>query len=389
MASFPLCVEFFKEDVLGIGSYGKVCKAKCGQLPCAAKLLHETLFLYGDPGESRFTEKFVQEGQFLSSIKHPNVVQYLATVRHPQSGRPVLLMELMEESLTTFLERRACPPPYHAQLDICHDVTLALSYLHANHIIHRDLSSNNVLLMGSGVRAKVTDFGMSRLMDMNPQKDTLTKCPGTTVYMSPEALTDSPHYSEKLDCFSWGVLTVQVITGNFPTPTRSFREDSRFPTERVIVLVPEVDRRKKDIDQIEAEHPLRPEALRCLKDKDTERHSTDELCEKLAVLKGEKRYKESLQQEGSQPSQAELEAKERKNRQLIEKEEVIQNNEKEIKTCREQLKEKETLIQAKVKEIETSSKKLEKKEQVIQEKEREVETCHEQLKEKERKREGG
>ena len=69
-------------------------------------------------------------------------------------------MELMDESLTKFLERPEStgPLPYHSQLNICHDVALALAYLHSNGIIHRDLSSNNVLLIGEGSRAKVTDF---------------------------------------------------------------------------------------------------------------------------------------------------------------------------------------------------------------------------------------
>ena len=73
-------------------------------------------------------------------------------------------MELMDESLTRFLGRSTAPLPYHSQLNICHDVSLALSYLHSNAIIHRDLSSNNVLLIGEGSRAKVTDFGISKLL---------------------------------------------------------------------------------------------------------------------------------------------------------------------------------------------------------------------------------
>ena len=111
-------------------------------------------------------------------------------------------MELMDESLTRFLERLTGPLPYHSQLNICHDVALALAYLHSNAIIHRDLSSNNVLLIGEGSRAKVTDFGMSKLMDMNPRMTPLTQVPGTPAYMPPEALISPPHYSSKLDCFS-------------------------------------------------------------------------------------------------------------------------------------------------------------------------------------------
>ena len=141
-------VEVYSEETLGVGSYGKVCRAKCGQLPCAAKLLHDTM------GISKFVEQFEQECSFLRMIKHPNIVQFLGTVRDPRSQRLALLMELMDESLTRFLERSTGPLPYHTQLNICHDVALALDYLHSNNIIHRDLSSNNVLLIGEGSRQR-------------------------------------------------------------------------------------------------------------------------------------------------------------------------------------------------------------------------------------------
>ena len=288
------------DEVLGVGSYGKVCKAKCGQLPCAAKLLHDTLFQDNDPGTRNLVTKFLQECQFLSTIKHPNIVQYLGTATDPQSRRTVLLMELMDESLTRFLERLTGPLPYHSQLNICHDVALALAYLHSNAIIHRDLSSNNVLLIGEGSRAKVTDFGMSKLMDMNPRMTPLTQVPGTPAYMPPEALIAPPHYSSKLDCFSHGVLTLQIITRNFPNPGDATKyvevEDPRFPSGRVLVQFLETERRKKDIDLIEPCHPLRPIALHCLKDRDTERPSADELCGRLASMKKEPRYTHSVQQ---------------------------------------------------------------------------------------------
>ena len=291
-------VQIYDKEVLGIGSYGKVCKAKCGQLPCAAKLLHDTLFQDNDPGTRNLVTKFLQECQFLSTIKHPSIVQYLGTTTDPRSRRTVLLMELMDESLTRFLERLTGPLPYHSQLNICHDVALALAYLHSNGIIHRDLSSNNVLLIGEGSRAKVTDFGMSKLMDMNPRMTPLTQVPGTPAYMPPEAIISPPHYSSKLDCFSHGVLALQIITRNFPNPGDAIKyvADPRYPAGRVLVQFLETDRRKKDIDLIEPSHPLRPIALHCLKDRDTERPSADELCGRLASLKREPRYTHSVEQ---------------------------------------------------------------------------------------------
>ena len=184
-------VQLFKDQTLGIGSYGKVCRAKCDDLLCAAKLIHETLFdptaqqLITPQREHRLPmRRFEQECEFLSTIRHPNIVQYLGIYQDPDTGLPALLMELMDDSLTHFLESSPQPIPYHIQVNICHDITLALSFLHFNGIIHRDLSSNNVLLIGN-VRAKVTDFGMASLGNQNPQATqlTFTMCPGTDVYM--------------------------------------------------------------------------------------------------------------------------------------------------------------------------------------------------------------
>ena len=295
-------VEVYSEETLGVGSYGKVCKAKCGQLPCAAKLLHDTMFGTNDPGISKFVKLFEQECHFLKAIKHPNIVQFLDSFRDPRSQRLVLLMELMDESLTRFLDRSTGPLPYHTQLNICHDVALALAYLHPNDIIHRDLSSNNVLLIGEGSRAKVTDFGMSKLIGMNPRMTPLTMCPGTQAYMPPEALITPPRYSNKLDCFSHGVLTIQIVTRQFPNPTDATTtvEDARSPTGEIQLPVPERERRKKDIDLVDPNHLLLPLALYCLNDRAIKRPSADELCGRLATLKGEQMYTCSMEQSREQ-----------------------------------------------------------------------------------------
>ena len=152
-----------EENSLGNGSYGAVYKAKCDQLVCAAKVLHPILFQTGDPAASRIVERFQREIECLSGLKHPNVIQYLGSCADPETRMPVLFMELMDESLTSFLGRPADPPPLplHVQVDIGHDVAQALSHLHRHEVLHRDLSSNNVLLIGSR-RAKVTDFGIGQ-----------------------------------------------------------------------------------------------------------------------------------------------------------------------------------------------------------------------------------
>ena len=221
-------VQLLKDQSLGIGSYLAVCKAKCNDLICAAKIIHPTLFnptalqQIAPQREHRLPiRRFEQECEFMSAIRHPNIVQYLDIFRDTDTRLPVLLMELMDDSLTHYLESSTQPIPYHIQVNICHDITLALSYLHSNNIIHRDLSSNNVLLCGNiSVLAKVTDFGMARLGDINPQAThfTNTMCPGTDVYMPPEAVQDKPVYTEKIDCFSFGVIIVQILTREFPKP---------------------------------------------------------------------------------------------------------------------------------------------------------------------------
>ena len=150
-ADYIQTIQLLKYQTLGIGSYGKVYKAKCDNLLCAAKLIHETLFdptaqqLIVPQREHRLpVKRFEQECEFLSTIRYPNIVQYLAIYQDPDTGLPALLMELMDDSLTHFLESSPQLIPYHIQINICLDIALALSFLHSNGIIHRDLSSNNV-----------------------------------------------------------------------------------------------------------------------------------------------------------------------------------------------------------------------------------------------------
>ena len=335
-------VELLKTESLGIGSYGAVCKAMCDDLPCAAKILHPALFQFTAPQSTCVMRKFEQECRLLSAIKHPHIVQYLGTYHDPQSNLPVLLMEVMDESLTQFLERFHEPLPYHTEVNLCHDIALALSYLHSNGIVHRDLSSNNVLLI-AGSRAKVTDFGIVKLYNVNRSTahlTPLTLCPGTTMYMSPEALRDRPVYTDKLDSFSFGVLCVQIMTRQFPDPEDRFQamviSDPRIPSGRVQVEVPEIKRRQSHIDLIDPTHPVLSVALDCLKDRDRERPSCHELCGRISTLKASPKYTESMQhlQVNARPTQsANKESKERE----IQQSQQIRDLQQQLHTLRDQL----------------------------------------------------
>ena len=289
-------IQLYKSESLGSGSYGGVCKAQCDGLLCAAKIMHPTLFDLRDPGTASYLRKFREECHLLSLARHPNVVQYLGTYTDPDTQLPVLLMELCDESLTAFLERSPGPLSYHIQVNICHDIALALVYLHSNGLIHRDLTGNNVLLI-AGIRAKITDFGMSKLATVNPRMTALTLCPGNVLYMSPEALDEAKSYTAKLDVFSFGVIVIQILTRQFPNPADRFRHVSVAEfEEQVRVVVPDTERRKAHLQLIPEAHSLKPLALQCLKKKENERPSALQLCERLSELKQSSQYRESREQ---------------------------------------------------------------------------------------------
>ena len=146
-------------------------------------------------------------------------------------------------------------------------------------------------------------------------RNKITQCPGTPVFMPPEALRPKPRYSYKLDTFSAGVLIIQIITRTFPAPTDAEEDPpagEKTPTEEEIeessririVLVPELVRRKKDIDKVPSDHSLLPIACHCLKDREQERPTAAQLCQSLEQLKAAQAYEDSKAAE-SQQSRAE------------------------------------------------------------------------------------
>lgn len=150
----------------------------------------------------------------MSSLRHPNITMFLGLCFFPENRLPLLVMERLDISLDAFLNStNDCSVAL--KQSILKDVASGLVYLHNRQpfIIHRDLTSNNVLL-NSSLLAKITDMGNSRIIDLRSDWMTqkLTHAPGALVYMPPEALDDQRNYSTPLDIFSFGHLAIYVLT---------------------------------------------------------------------------------------------------------------------------------------------------------------------------------
>ena len=199
---------------LGVGSYGSVEELDVDGLICAGKSIHETLIERGNFGLENIAQKYVDECQLMSDLRHPHLVQFMGVCFLPDSSLPVLVMERLLMSLDDLLENTP-DIPLALKRSILADVCKGLVYLH-NHsppVIHRDLSAKNVLL-NSAMVAKISDLGNSRIVDFRSGQlaRTLSRIPGTMVYMPPEAFDETSRYGTRLDIFSLGHLALFTVT---------------------------------------------------------------------------------------------------------------------------------------------------------------------------------
>ena len=184
-------------------------------LICAGKKIHELLLDAGNVGVRDVCRKYLHECQLMSDLRHPNITQFLGVCFLPDCQLPVLLMERLDSSLDDLLE--TVPNiPLALKRSMLEDVSKGLLYLHTHdpQIIHRDLTAKNVLLTSHSLAAKITDFGNSRIVNLQPGQlaRTMSRLPGTQVYMPPEALSSSSRYGPSLDIFSFGHLALFTLT---------------------------------------------------------------------------------------------------------------------------------------------------------------------------------
>lgn len=206
------------ENIIGRGAFGEVRIGVWRGIDIAVKRLHALGNGDKGPGEqddpSLNSENLIREIDMLSKLRHPNLVLFLGVTYDQNISHPnTILTELMPGSLYDILEVHKIKLSLPDILDITLDIANGLAYLHGNNpcIIHRDISSKNILIGGN--RAKIADLGQSKILGVSINSRQ-TGMPGAMAYSAPEVLTGK--YSAKIDIFSLGVLIVQMVTGEYP-----------------------------------------------------------------------------------------------------------------------------------------------------------------------------
>ena len=270
---------------LGNGAYAVVDEVEIKGKKCAAKKLHSILFDNATPKQrEEMLQRFAEECKLLEGVKHPNIVRFFGVHFEKGSYLPYLVMELLDTTLRSHLEDKGVPdPPIY--YNIFSDVALGLRFLHQHSppIIHRDLSANNVLLYRQSFKAKISDLGVAKVLDIPAnQVSHLTKGPGIPLYMPPEATNDPPRYTTALDCFSFGILMLHTLSGDWPIPSPATRLD---PENRNNILpVTEFERRGGDIEKVGFSHPLMELIRECLHNNQENRPSITAIVERLVTI---------------------------------------------------------------------------------------------------------
>jgi len=271
---------------LGSGAYGRVFKVEYCGLVCAAKQIHQTLI--DSEQKQAIKDDFVRECLNSSDIRHPNIVQFMGVYySEEQPDIPTMVMEMMSTSLTMFIQSNQLNISLATKISILKDVSLGLNYLHLRKppVIHRDLSSNNVMLNEFHV-AKIGDLGVAKVIraESRNTKRRLTRAPGTVDFMPPETQEEEPTYGTPVDVFSFGGISLHLLSEEWPTPVGSKKRD---PKTRRVYQLTEVERRQRYFDKITGRVAVQliQMIMRCLDDDPEARPTIQEVSEIVEPVK--------------------------------------------------------------------------------------------------------
>ena len=262
---------------LGSGTYGQVIELLSAGEIVAGKVFKTSSNIH----QQTLTNKLFGEMSLMTQVHHPNIVQCKGLCFLENKAMPVLLMERLMSSLHAYLLKPTnMDMTLVRKLSILCDVASGLVYLHSHKpaIIHRDLTGNNVLL-DLKLRAKISDFGNARLMDLDPEATpgVFTSLPGTTDYMPPEAQGDSAKCGPSLDVFSFGHLSLFIVNQVpvHPLLPSTYTDDGELRARS------EVKRRMKYLEKAEqklgVKHSIVVLIKQCLHNDPAQRPSTAEL----------------------------------------------------------------------------------------------------------------
>ena len=199
------------EELVGHGGMSSVYKARDSLLErnVALKVLHEQ---YNQDDE--FVERFKREARSVAQLQHPNIVTVID--RGEEDGRQYIVFEYIAgENLKERVVRKGRLGVREA-LEIAIEVAHGLAFA----LVHRDVKPQNVLLNGDG-RAKVTDFGIARSLDVEHGMTQAGTVLGTSNYIAPEQASGQ-EVSAHTDVYSLGVVLYELLAGDVPFPGESF-----------------------------------------------------------------------------------------------------------------------------------------------------------------------